>query len=135
MKSDRRAALLALIVGAVGFGFASGMSPAAMRFVKFEIFTDGKAVLQTSTGDTGEPPDEVWSYLKTLAWKPVKGYQIKPDAGDPSRATLKGKLRLFAAYGGDASVERLTLVRGKEGKWTLDPKDVERTMKTRKKPK
>ena len=53
---------------------------------------------------------------------------------DPLKATLKGKVRIFARYGGDVEVDSLKLVRDKADgkKWRLDHSEVERTAKLRK---
>jgi hypothetical protein len=100
------------------------------------VSIDGKVVLETSTGDEGEDADTVWRYLKHLELRPVKGYKVKPDGGEPLKATLKGKVVIDALYGGRAEVQDLKLVREKDGApWKVAPAEIERTFKVRTKPK
>src|SRR5688572_23628022 len=120
---------------AAGLWCLSWAPPAlAARVVQFEILVDGQVVLDAQRGDEGgASADTVWAYLRGLEFRPAKGAAVAADPGDPLRATLKGKVRIFARYGGDAEVDTLTLVRDKEGgAWKVDPKEVERTAKVRK---
>ena len=123
-------------------------SPAlALRVYHFDILLDGKLVLQCVARDQGyESPDEVWDSLKERRFKqpdrrfipekerPAEGFTITPDKSDPLRATLTGKIRVFARYGGDVTVESLELVRDKKDseEWRLSSKEVARTKKLRK---
>jgi hypothetical protein len=112
----------------------------AVRLVKFEISIDNKEVLVASTGDQGEEPDVVWNYLKKLPLRPAEKstFVIRPDADNDAQATLKGEIRIRCYYGGgEATVKELKLVRDKKdkAKWLIDPAEVDRTFKLRKKPK
>lgn len=108
----------------------------ALRFVKFEVSINGRVVLEASTGDEGKDADTVWRYLKQLELRPVKGYKLEPDGGEPWKATLKGKVVINAPYGGRAEIQELKLVREKDGApWKVAPAEVERTFKVRTKPK
>lgn len=106
----------------------------AGRVVQFEILIDGKVVLEAHRLDEGQNPDIAWGYLKALQFEPQDGFTVPVNTDDPLKATLKGKVRIFARYGGDVTVEEFALVRDKKenAKWRLDPKEVERTMKLRK---
>jgi hypothetical protein len=78
----------------------------------------------------------VWRYLKRLGLRPANGYEVKPDGKDSRQATLKGKVRIYAPYGGDVMVDELKLIRnGPNDKWRVDPEEVDRTLKIRKKPR
>ena len=78
----------------------------------------------------------MWRYLKRLELRPVKGSKGEPDSDDPLRATLKGKLTIESRYGGLAEVSELKLVREKDNApWKVAPAEVERTFKSRTKPK
>jgi hypothetical protein len=123
-----------VFVLAIGAWFAICSTALAVRYVKFEISVDGKVALVASRGDTGQGSDIVWWYLKQLKLRPVKGYEVKPDGNQPLQATLKGKVRIHARYGGDVTVNELKLVRDSvDGRWMVDPNEVERTRKLRKK--
>ncbi|HEX3149288.1 MAG TPA: hypothetical protein VHR66_14535 [Gemmataceae bacterium] len=112
----------------------SAQSAQAGRVVQFEVLIDGKVVLEGHRLDSGQGPDAVWPYLKTLQFEPQNGFVVPVAIDDPLKATLKGKIRIFARYGGDVTVEELALVRDKKDnpKWRLDPKEVERTTRLRK---
>jgi len=127
---------LHMIVLAAGSLLCFSPPAFALRFVKFEVSIDGKVVLETSTGDEGEDADTVWRYLKKLELRPVKGYKLEADGGEPLKATLKGKVVIDAPYGGRAEVQELKLVREKDGApWKVAPAEIERTFKVRTKPK
>jgi hypothetical protein len=102
--------------------------------VQFEIPLDGKVVLEAHRLDQGQEPDVVWDYLKGLEFQPEKDFRVPVDPDNPLQATLKGKVRIFARYGGDVTVSTLRLVRDRKelDKWRLDPKEVEKTLKLRK---
>jgi hypothetical protein len=124
------------MVLAVGALLCWAQAALAVRYVEFHVFVDGKLVLETSTGDEGADADTVWRYLKGLELRPVKEYKVEADKGDPLKATLTGKVVIDARYGGRAEVKELALVRDKPGKlWKIAPEEVERTFKTRTKPK
>ena len=117
----------------------------AKRYVRFEVMLDEKVVRVGQAGDDGEDADVVWNYLRELPLKPgdetvpkdkrpAEGFEIEPDADDPLKATLKGKVRVFCRYGGDVELDALRLVRDKadEDAWRLAPDEVDRTLKLRK---
>ena len=116
------------------FWLLSAQSAQAGRVVQFEILIDGKVVLEVHRLDEGQNPEMAWGYLKALQFEPQNGFGVPANTDDPLKATLKGKIRIFARYGGDVTVEELMLVRDnkEDAKWRLDPKEVERTMKLRK---
>jgi hypothetical protein len=142
---DRRRVVISIVAAACISLFWPGTAH-ARRLVEFEILLDGKLILRAHWGDEGEGPDIVWGYLKTLKFKlpekeyirekerPAKDFTVAPDKNDPLRATLKGKIRIFARYGGDVTVNTLELVRDKKDsqEWRLSAKEVERTKKLRK---
>jgi hypothetical protein len=121
----------------------------AGRVVMFDILLDGKVILAAGTLDQGErSPDQVWSELSSMPlYNPAKKFvlsateterlnafekTLEPMAkGD--RLVLKGKIRIFCRYAGDARTDSLTLIR-KDAKspWTIDPAEVERLAPTRK---
>lgn len=117
----------------------SGQSAFAMRYVEFQIWIDGKLELVASQGDRGDvKSDDVWNYLKILPLRRAdkSKYTIQPDADNDDHATLKGKVAIKCYYGGgEATVTDLKLVRDKKDKtkWVIDPAEVDRTLKLRKK--
>jgi hypothetical protein len=111
---------------------------------RFSVSIDGKAVLwtdlQTSPGDAVEDADTVWRYLKRLELRPGNRYKVEVDNNDPLRATLRGKLTIREYYGGQdggqAEASELQLVREKDNaRWRVAAAEVERTFKSRTKPK
>ena len=82
---------LRMVVLAAGILFCPSQPTFALRFVKFEVSIDGKVALETSTGDQGQDADTVWRYLKQLELRPVKGYKLEADGGEPLQATLKAR--------------------------------------------
>jgi hypothetical protein len=145
-RFDRRLTLLSFGVAALAV-LSWPSSAQAARVFYFDILLDGKLILQCVARDEGfESPDQVWDSLSKLQFKqpdrqfiaekerPAKGFAITPDKDDPLRATLKGKVRVFARYGGDVTVTSLNLVRDKKDsqQWRLASKEVERTKKLRK---
>lgn len=107
----------------------------AARYVPFRVQLDTKDVLEAGTGDNGSPnEDAVWRYLNRLEFEPVKDFRVEPDPDDVLRATLKGKIRITANYGGTVEVEELHLVRKSKDstKWKMVSEDVELTFDLRK---
>jgi hypothetical protein len=118
----------------------------AGRVVEFEILVDGKVVLHLHKLDQGEGPDTAWGYLKTNPLKnPAETYLVSDaeaarlknfyaelnKAGD-TKATLKGKCRIFCRYAGDVTVDELRLVRANaKAPWFLDPAQVDELAKKR----
>jgi hypothetical protein len=117
------------------------------------VSIDGKRVLLNETrwaigkgADTmwaiGENADTVWRNLKQVELRPFQFYKVEADTGDPLRATLKGKVIIQADVGGytgageRAEMSELKLVREKaNARWKIDSAEIERTFKSRKKPK
>ena len=63
----------------------------------------------------------------------MSGFRIKPDAGPRLQATTKAKI-CITSFRESARVSQLRLVRSEpRGKRRIDPRDVERTFKPRKK--
>jgi hypothetical protein len=112
--------------------------------VRFSVSIDGKVALwtdlQTSPGDTAEDADTAWGYLKGLGLRPENRYKVEAESDDPLRATLRGTVIIQEYYGGQggsrAEVSELKLVREKDNaRWRVAPGEVERTFKSRNKPK
>jgi len=105
---------------------------AAGRVLGFTIRLDGKDYLFGSAGDKGDasPPD-VWRRLSVTELAPVDGAEVKADADDPLRATLRGNIAIDVTYGGKASVKELHLVRKSPTAigWTVDSRDVDEIAK------
>jgi hypothetical protein len=98
-----------------------------LRSVTIRIELDGKSLLTAITGDNGQqPPEVVWRYLTKYPFLPVKGVKVEPDADNPLRLTLKGKVVVDVPYGGKAQVAELHLQRktAKDG-WRVVEHDVE----------
>ena len=111
----------------------SGPSAAfAARIGTIEIRVDGKVLLRGSTHDNGAPPPSVvWRYLSRPTGldelRPEPGVEIVPDAGDPLRATLKGKIVVEVQFAGKAEVSELRLVRkSPSAGWSVAEEDVAR---------
>ena len=111
----------------------------AARYVKAEVFLDGKTLLVGSLGDNGQPDaDEVWDYLKTIKFKPTEEFlalKIKDDAKEAvltSKAPKgePGTIVIDIRYGGKTTTRELTLIRvprDKNGReWRLDPAQVDK---------
>jgi hypothetical protein len=58
----------------------------AMRVVYFEILLNNKVVMESQTGDLGEPADTVWRYLHKLSFKPANGFKVRASSANPTRA-------------------------------------------------
>lgn len=127
------------------FEFAAAHAHAG-RVVTFEILLDGQIVLQANRLDQGEPANTAWNYLKSLPVKnPAELYVQKPeeeerlkkfyaelDKQGPTKATLKGKCRIFCRYAGDVTVDELRLVRkDPRSPWYIDPMQVDQLAKKR----
>jgi len=100
----------------------------AGRVLGFTIRLDGKDHLFGSAGDNGEASAaDVWRRLSVTELAPVDGAEVKPDADDPLRATLRGNIAIDVTYGGKATVKELHLVRKSPTAvgWTVDSADVE----------
>src|SRR5688500_17366679 len=99
----------------------------AGRAVLFQIRLDGKTCLIAKRLDRGEAPEVVWQYLKTLTFRSpaykVGGKNesldpsgVEPDAQDPLRGTLTGKIQISCRYGGAVELTYLKLVRQRADK-------------------
>ena len=99
----------------------------------------GKTVLLNATTSPwafGEDADAVWRNLRRVELRPFQQNKVEADRDDPLRATLRGKVVIQASYGGQAEVSQLKLVREKDNAWwKIDPAEIERTFKSRSKPK
>jgi hypothetical protein len=83
---------------------------------------------------TSQDADTAWRDMKQLDLWPYQSSKIKADSGDPLRATLRGKVTIDAGNAGRAEVSELKLVREKvNALWKIDPAEVERTFKSRRK--
>jgi hypothetical protein len=105
----------------------------AMRIVSLDISVDGKPFLAGRNGDSGYPSKAVvWRYFEHIPLRPAQGVIVNPDADNPKRATIKGKIKLEARYGGTAEVDELHLVRTDASKdeWTVDRDDVQKLAET-----
>jgi hypothetical protein len=114
--------------------------------VTFEVLVDGQLVLAANRLDMGEAAETAWNYLKSLPLNnPAKLWNVSPedearlnafsdklDKQGPTKATLKGKCRIFCRYAGDVTVEELRLVRkDPSAPWFLDPLQVDELAKKR----
>lgn len=109
----------------------------------FLVSIDGKTALstglQTRAGGMVDDSDNVWLRLKQLQMFPISRYKVEADRDDPLQATLRGNVIVQVVIGGHtgdrAEVSELKLVRDRvNARWKVDPKEVERTFKSRKKP-
>ncbi len=102
------------------------------RYIDVLIERDGTRILQTGYG--------VDDYLGTPAiWKSLEGEsfesvgKVEPDADDPQKAVLKGKIRIVIFHVNNqmaqAQVDELRLIRapGSSDRWQLAPGEVKRT--------
>lgn len=126
----------------------SGSQAMAGRVVMFDILLDGRVILAAGTLDQGErSPDQVWRDLGSMPLYNPAGKFVHSAAeterlnafektlesmakGD--RLVLKGKVRIFCRYAGDARTDSLILIR-KDAKspWTIAPAEVERLAASR----
>lgn len=112
-----------------------GPSPSA-RFVRASIAFDGREILQSSTSDDGHPDvDEVWGYLRGLAFTPTEELAKLGLATDAAELLLEKKgqptaIVLDLAHGGEVRTWRLSLERSQnekgEVRWKLAPAEIER---------
>jgi hypothetical protein len=121
----------AAVLTAVLVVLAAPPEAAAARPLSFAIRVDGKDYLAGVGGDNGEaPPAVVWRRLAITELKPAPGVDVKPDAADPLRATIRGDVEIDVSDGGKATVKELRLVReNPTAAWTVDREDVERIAK------
>jgi hypothetical protein len=139
-KEDAMMHRRAWLAGAIGAAIGCAVlllapSAEAMRYVEFNILQGQRIVLRTSVGDSGhEDAATVWRYLRRLPLRSMNGYAVRPNPGQPLRATLTGKLRIQGNWGEEVTLSRLRLVRADaSAKWTIDPQDVAQTL-TRRRP-
>ncbi len=131
--------LLAASTLALGWGATRGSAEVrgtAARFVRASIAFDGRVILQGSTSDDGHPDvDEVWGYLRGLAFTPTEELAKLGLATDAAELTLEKKgdpaaIVLDLAYGGEVRTWRLSLERSRnekgEVRWKLAPAEIER---------
>lgn len=126
--------------------FVLSASAEAGRVVSFDVLVDGKVVLSAHRLDQGDGFDTAWNYLKTLPLKnPADGFVVSDaekvrlqkfmdelNKQGPTKATLKGKCRIFCRYAGDVTVDELRLVRkDAQSPWQLDPAQVDELAKKR----
>jgi|GEM_PF-1636120 len=120
----------------------------AERVITFDILLDNQVVLTVGEPDNGSrSPDAVWKDLASNPLQnPAKRFVLNAaererlNAFEQSleamargnRLVLKGKIRIFCRYAGDATTDSLTLIR-KDAKspWTIDPAEVQRLAATR----
>lgn len=116
-------------------GGVDAHAPAA-RFVPATIAIDGKEILRGSASDDGKPDvDEVWGYLRGMAFTPTEEFAKLGLAADASQLLLEKKgepkaIVLDLAYGGEVRTWRLELARGVDGQgkacWKLAEPEIER---------
>lgn len=111
------------------------------RVVQFDILLDGKKILVAGRLDDGGPkPDEVWRELAELDLQnPAKRFVLSEEETErlmeyerqlesmakENRVKIEGKIRIFCRYGGDITVDSLTLVRkDARSPWRIDSKQV-----------
>ena len=83
-----------------------------------------------------DDPDNVWRELKRLT---IYGRKIASDPADPLRATLTGGVTIELSYAGEnwrrAESSELKLRRSRvNALWSVEPAEVERTLKSGEKP-
>lgn len=127
------------ITGASLLGLLLLASPArAERDLVFEVVVENagsrlilRAVIK---GEDKEDADTVWKKYSTVELG-SDAAKVKADPGKENQATLKGKIGVWANHGGYIEVKQLRLVRkDKDSKWMVAPEEIEKTLKTRKKP-
>lgn len=145
MGAPRAASALATAVLAL---FVWHQAAFAMRYVPIEVYLDGKYVLMTSFGDRGDTsPEGIWRKLGGFAlrvpepgrapWSrragapPEPPFVIEPDAGNPNRATLRGRIVLYCPYAGEVTLSEIHLVHtNSDAKgWHVAPDDVDIILK------
>lgn len=120
----------------------------AGRVITFDILLDNQVILMVAELDNGSrSPDEVWKDLASCSLQnPAKKFVLNPAERERlntfeknletmargNRLILKGKIRIFCRYAGDATTDSLTLIRkDANSPWTIDPAEVERLAATR----
>jgi hypothetical protein len=118
----------------------------AGRVVLFEVLVDGNVVMNAQLLDQGEDAETAWRYLKTTRVvnpadlyvvsekeaERLKAFHDKLNAGEPTKATMKGKCRIFCRYAGDISIDEIRLVRKTpKDPWFIDPIQVDDMAKKR----
>ena len=118
------------------------------RVVQFDILLDGKKILVAGhLDDGGQSPDEVWRELSDLdVQNPTRRSVMSEEETDrlmeyerhlesmakENRVKIEGKIRIFCRYGGDITVDSLTLVRkDARSPWRIDSKQVMEMMSKR----
>jgi hypothetical protein len=105
------------------------------RLLEATVERDGEPLLQAKYGVSDQAtPAAAWGQLVGKHFKAVG--PITPDAGDPNKAVLKGKIRITLRHTGThfagADVDQLRLVRvtGAEDEWEIPKDEVERAAKS-----
>ncbi|MFY8200979.1 MAG: hypothetical protein ACOVLE_09935, partial [Pirellula staleyi] len=90
--------------------------------------------------------ETAWKYLKTARVvnpadlyvvsekeaERLNAFHAKLNAGEPTKATMKGKCRIFCRYAGDISIDEIRLVRKtSKDPWFIDPIQVDEMAKKR----
>jgi hypothetical protein len=118
------------------------------RVVQFDILLDGKKILVAGHLDDGGPnADEVWRELSDLdVQNPTRRSVMSEEETDrlmeyerhlesmakENRVKIEGKIRVFCRYGGDISLDSLTLMRkDARSPWRIDSKQVMEMMSKR----
>lgn len=99
----------------------------AGRVITFDILLDNQVILMVAELDNGSrSPDEVWKDLASCSLQnPAKKFVLNPAERERlntfeknletmargNRLILKGKIRIFCRYAGDATTDSLTLIR------------------------
>jgi hypothetical protein len=111
------------------------------RVVQFDILLHGKRILVAGHLDDGSPdPDEVWRQLSEMELQNpasrfvlteeeterLRGYhQSLEECVKDNCVKIEGMIRIFCRYGGDISVDSLTLHRrDAKAPWRIDSKQV-----------
>ncbi len=103
-------------------------SAVAARLIRMSVQLDGKPILTSMTDDDAIPgPYTVWRYLKSRPFKAVKDVSLQPEADNPLKAVLRGKVRVVVEDCPAVETSELTLTRKSEqgNTWFLDPEWVE----------
>jgi hypothetical protein len=102
------------------------------RYIHVNIERDGELILKTEYGvSDGLDAAATWTSLQGQSFETVG--TIKPEADDPQKAVLKGKIRIVILHVDKeiarAKVDRLRLIRasGSGDRWKLTPGEVQRT--------
>jgi hypothetical protein len=105
------------------------------RLLEARVERDGEPVLETKFGVSDQAtPAAAWAQLAGKHFKAVG--PITPDAGDPNKAVLKGKIRITLRHTGshfassDVDQLRLARVAGTEDQWEIPKDEIDRTAKS-----